>query len=93
MSDAITLLSEDRIKEIVKEALREVLAEKAEGDGGYMNTAQAAVYLNTTVRALHAAIFRGHLIPDHRGSSGSGFKGHRFTRETLDAFCGRRRKT
>lgn len=51
----------------------------------WYTTAQAAEYLATTVAALHMHVQRGNLKPDSRGGRGR-FKGHRFSRATLDAF-------
>lgn len=50
---------------------------------------QAAEYLGTTPAGLHMHIHRGNIVPDKRGGRGC-FKGHRFSRATLDAFGARR---
>lgn len=51
----------------------------------WYTTSQAATYLSTTIAALHMHVQRGNLKPDSRGGRGR-FKGHRFSKETLDAF-------
>ncbi len=67
------------IGEVVREAMENLRPE------GYLDTKQAAAYLGTTPAALNAAIERGTLVPDHRGSRGR-MKSHRFSRKTLDLF-------
>lgn len=54
----------------------------------WYTTAQAAQYLSSTPKALGMMIVRGKLRPDHPGGRG-GFRGHRFSRATLDAFMKR----
>ena len=90
MSDkTLTLLSADELRAIVTDAVREALDARRTSEG-YMDTAEAAAYLGTTVRAVQGAVHRRALIPDHRGSRGEGLKGNRFSRATLDAFVKRK---
>ena len=84
----VTLLTEEQLRSILKDAIREVIA--ADRCEGYLDTEQAAQYLGTTARAIQAAVYRGRLVPDHRGSRGGGLQGNRFSRSTLDAFLQRR---
>jgi hypothetical protein len=51
----------------------------------WFTTAEAAVYLRTSVTALKKHVQRGTLRPDAFGLRG-GFRGHRYARDTLDAF-------
>lgn len=46
---------------------------------------EAAEYLRTTSRALQRHVDRGTLKPDCHGKRGR-MQGHRFSRQTLDAF-------
>ncbi len=86
----VALLTAEELQELLRAAVREVMQERA-GDEGYMDTAQAAHYLGTTVKALQAAVYRKRIVPDHRGSRG-GLRGNRFSRATLDEFCKRHGK-
>ena len=83
----ITLLTEERVREIVFAAVRDALAVQPPQPqrDGYLDTAGAAEYLGTTKAALHMMVQRGTLKPDSRGGRGR-FKGHRFARATLDAY-------
>jgi hypothetical protein len=56
----------------------------------YLTTKAAAIRLGTTTRALLRHVQRGSLKPDIWGGRGA-FREHRFTRETLLAFCNRRK--
>ena len=80
----ITLLTEEQLRAIVVAAVREVL-NSTSVDGDCYNTAEAADYLRTTVPALRTMVQRGQIRPDSPGKRGR-FRGHRFSRATLDAF-------
>jgi hypothetical protein len=80
----VTLLTAEQLREIVSTAVREALGAQKPHEG-YLDIDQAAAYLSTTASAVQAAVTRGTLVPDCRGSRGR-TKGHRFTRRTLDAF-------
>ena len=60
-------------------------------DGLWYTTAEAAVYLRMKPGAVKSLVFRGSLIPDRRG--GNGVRSHRFHRDTLDAYFGRKNGT
>lgn len=51
----------------------------------WLDTAEAATYLRTTPGALYMLVARGKIVPDAPGGRGR-FKGHRFSKATLDAF-------
>jgi hypothetical protein len=87
----LVVLTEARLREIVSDAVREVIGGATQPSEGYLDTEQAAAYLGTTVSAIRMAVARGNIVPDHRGRRGGGMRGNRFTRETLDAYCKRRR--
>ena len=54
-------------------------------DQQWFTIGEAAEYLRTTAKALQAHVERGKLVPDCPGRAGR-TKGHRFSRQTLDAF-------
>jgi hypothetical protein len=83
----LTLLTEEQLRAIVFAAVREAMGVAAEREECF-DTKGAAVYLKTTVAALHMQVQRGVLKPDARGGRGR-FRGHRFSKATLDAFVSR----
>jgi hypothetical protein len=50
----------------------------------WFTTAEAAVYLRTSVPALRMRVIRGTLVPDSKGHRGRS-RQHMFRRSTLDA--------
>lgn len=62
--------------------------ELAESERKWFSTERAAAYLDTTVKALLKHVERGNIAPDVFGGRGK-TRGHRFSRETLDAFMQR----
>lgn len=59
-----------------------------DADRQWFGTERAAAYLDSTVKAVLKQIERGNLVPDVWGGRGR-TRGHRFSRETLDAFMRR----
>jgi len=83
-STVLTLLTETQLHAIVFAAVREALAADRTRDDIF-DTPAAAKYMKTTAAALKSLVFRGRLVPDHRGGQ-DGLKSHRFRKSTLDAF-------
>ncbi len=57
----------------------------------WYNSRQAAEMLGITDASLKSLVFRGRLVPDHRGGQ-DGLKSHRFMHETLVEFIANRKK-
>lgn len=51
-----------------------------------LTSEEAAKTLRITTSALRNLIFRGRIVPDHRGGRRGGLKGHRWSVETLKKF-------
>lgn len=86
----VALLTEEQIRAIVGDAVRDAMNSQKTTSDGYLDTAAAAAYLKTTVRSIQHAVARDALVPDHRGSRGGGLKGNRFKKATLDEYMKRR---
>lgn len=57
-----------------------------------LSKSEAAAYLGISEDALQQHVTRGNIEPVHRGSRGGGMRGHRFSREDLEAFVNRGKK-
>lgn len=99
MPVTVTVLSPDEIRALVVDVVREVVADALKARepprqdrpaAKYLTTKDAAIEYGTTSRAILRHVQRGELKPDLWGGRGAG-REHRFKRETLDVFYGRKR--
>lgn len=61
------------------------MGDAAEKRDEWIDCKEAARVLGLKPQTVRTLVFRGKLVPDHRGGNG-GLKGHRFRRATIEAF-------